>query len=108
MTNDIFKPVRDHLVVACTHLAGNSERTDVLSDRLRAVERQMDWRGDPHTALRDLPAIIEELKELKAVRPAGATGTEKLAQNHETVLLPGVGEAIVQLESAVALLEAKG
>jgi len=84
VTTDRFKPVRDHLVAACNLLAGYSERTEGLSDRLRAVERQMDWRGDPHAALYALPTIIADLGELKA--------------------LPGVNEAIVQLESALAML----
>ncbi len=94
MTADPLKPVRDHLVVACNLLAGNSERTDALSDRLRAVERQMDWRGDPDAALYALPAIIADLGELK------------LTEDPEKVLLPGVAEAIAQLESAVTILKA--
>jgi hypothetical protein len=91
MADDRFKPVREHLIVACNLLAGASERTDALSDRLRAVERQMDWRGDPHAALYALPAIIAELGELNEA---------------EKVLLPGVGDAIGQLEKAVNLLKA--
>jgi hypothetical protein len=91
MADDPIKSVRDHLVVACNLLAGYSEGTDALSDRLRAVERQMDWRGDPHAALYALPAIIAELGELK---------------DSEKVLLPGVAEAIAQLESAVTILKA--
>jgi hypothetical protein len=91
MADDPFKSVRDHLVVACNLLAGQSGSTDALSDRLRAVERQMDWRGDPHAALYALPAIIADLGELK---------------DSEKVLLPGVAEAIAQLESAVTLLKA--
>jgi len=51
----------------------------------------MDWRGDPHAALYALPAIIADLGELK---------------DSEKVLLPGVAEAIAQLESAVTLLKA--
>jgi hypothetical protein len=92
MTDDSLKPIRDHLVVACNLLAGNSARTDALSDRLRAVERQMDWRGDPQAALYALPAIIGDLGGLNGTTP-GAT-------------LPGVAEAIAQLESAVTLLKA--
>ena len=107
MTDDPFKPVRDHLVVACTLLAGYSERTDALSDRLRAVERQMDWRGDADAALSALPAIIAELRELKGTGPVVTTAADKLAQDPEGVLLPGVAEAIVQLESAVTVLKSK-
>jgi hypothetical protein len=92
MIDDSFKPVRNHLVVACTLLAGNSERTDALSDRLRAVERQMDWRGDPHAALYALPAIIADLGGLEGTTPGAAP--------------PGVAEAIAQLETAVDLLKA--
>jgi hypothetical protein len=92
MADDPLKSVRDHLVVACNLLAGNSEGTDALSDRLRAVERQMDWRGDPHAALYALPAIIADLG--------------KLTQDSEKVLQPGVAEAITQLESAVTILKA--
>jgi hypothetical protein len=90
VTTDRFKPVRDHLVAACNLLAGYSERTEELSDRLRAVERQMDWRGDPQTALYALPTIIAELGELETTP--------------EKALLPGVIEAIAQLESALTLL----
>jgi hypothetical protein len=92
MTDDSFKPIRDHLVIACNLLAGNSERTDALSDRLRAVERQMDWRGDPNAALYALPAIIADLGELKGTTSGAA--------------VPGVAEAIAQLESAITLLKA--
>jgi hypothetical protein len=106
MTTDRFKPVRDHLVAACNLLAGSSERTEVLSDRLRAVERQMDWRGDPHAALHALPAIIADLGELKEATPGVATGTTKLTQDPEKVPVPGVADAIVQLETAVNLLKA--
>ena len=106
MADDRFKPVRDHLIVACNLLAGASERTDALSDRLRAVERQMDWRGDPHAALYALPAIIADLGELNEAAPDAATGTAKLTQDPEKVLLPGVVEAIGQLEKAVSLLKA--
>jgi hypothetical protein len=106
MADDRFKPVREHLIVACNLLAGASERTDALSDRLRAVERQMDWRGDPQAALYALPAIIAELGELNEAAPAGATGIANLAQDPEKVLLPGVVDAIGQLEQAVNLLKA--
>ena len=85
MTTDPFKLVRDHLVVACSLLAGSSGRIEALSDRLRAVERQMDWRGDPNAALYALPAVVADLGELKE---------------------PGVAEAIAQLEKAVTLLKA--
>ena len=106
MADDRFKPVREHLIVACNLLAGASERSDALSDRLRAVERQMDWRGDPHAALYALPAIIADLGELTEVAPGVATGTAKLTQAPEKVLLPGVADAIGQLEKAVNLLKA--
>ena len=106
MADDRFKAVREHLIVACNLLAGASARTDALSDRLRAVERQMDWRGDPQAALYALPAIIVELGELNEAAPGIATGTTKLAQDPEQVLLPGVGDAIGQLEQAVDLLKA--
>ena len=92
MADDPFKSVRDHLAVACNLLAGYSAGTDALSDRLRAVERQMDWRGDPHAALYALPAILADL---------GA-----LTEDSGEVLLPGVAEAIAQLESAVTILKA--
>jgi hypothetical protein len=105
MADDRFKSVRDHLIAACNLLAGASERTDALSDRLRAVERQMDWRGDPSAALYALPAIIADLGELNEAAP-GATGTAKLTQDPEKVLLPGVVDAIGQLEKAVNLLKA--
>jgi hypothetical protein len=104
VTTDRFKPVRDHLVAACNLLAGYSERTEALSDRLRAVERQMDWRGDPQAALYALPTIIADLGELKAAPPGVATGTAKPAVDPQNVLLPGVAEAITQLESALTLL----
>jgi hypothetical protein len=92
MTEDSFKPIRDHLVIACNLLAGNSEHTDAISDRLRAVERQMGWRGDPNAALYALPAIIADLGRFKGTTSGAA--------------LPGVDEAIAQLESAVTLLKA--
>jgi hypothetical protein len=104
VTTDRFKPVRDHLVAACNLLAGYSERTEELSDRLRAVERQMDWRGDPQAALYALPTIIADLGELKTTQPEIATGTAKVTQLPERMLLPGVTEAIAQLESALSLL----
>jgi hypothetical protein len=106
MTDDALKPVRDQLVVACTLLAGTSERTDAISDRVRAVERQMGWRGDPSVALYALPAIIADLGELKVTAPGPAAGTAKLKQDPESVLLPGVAEAIEQLQKAVNLLKA--
>ena len=104
MADDRFKAVREHLIVACNLLAGASARTDALSDRLRAVERQMDWRGDPQAALYALPAIIVELGELNEAAPGIATTT--LAQDTEQVSLPGVLDAIGQLEQAVDLLKA--
>jgi hypothetical protein len=106
MADDRFKPVREHLIVACNLLAGASQRTEALSDRLRAVERQMDWRGDPQAALYALPAIIADLGELTEAASGGAAGTAKPAQDPEKVLLPCVIDAIGQLEKAVSLLKA--
>jgi hypothetical protein len=106
MAEDRFKPVRDYLVVACNLLAGSSQRTEALSDRLRAVERQMDWRGDPLAALYALPTIIADLGQLKDIWPSLATGTTQITPDPEKVLLPGVADAIEQLEKAVKLLKA--
>jgi hypothetical protein len=94
VTDDRLKPVRDHLVAACNLLAGASARTEALSDRVRAVERQMDWRGDTHAALHALPTIIADLREVT------------LTQEPVKVLLPGVADAIDQLDKALNLLKA--
>jgi hypothetical protein len=87
VTADPFKPVREHLAIARTSLELSKPRTDTLLDNIRAVERQMDWRGDPYSAHYTLRGIISELSALPT-------------------LLPGVAVAIEQLESAVTLLDA--
>jgi|HubBroStandDraft_1064217.scaffolds.fasta_scaffold486678_2 hypothetical protein len=88
MTTDPFKPVRDHLAIASTCLELSKPRTDPLLDSIRAVERQMDWRGDPHAAQYTLRGIISDLNGMTTLP-----------------LLPGVADAIGQLESAVTLLK---
>jgi hypothetical protein len=105
MTTDPFKPVRDHLAIATTCLELSKPRTDPLLDSIRAVERQMDWRGDPYAAHYTLRGIISDLNDMTTPLPDIASGTTKSTQNIEPVLLPGVADAIGQLESAVTLLK---
>jgi hypothetical protein len=105
VTDDPFKTVRDHLAAARTSLEASRPRTDAPLDRVRAVERQLEWRGDPYTADYELSAIIADLGELKA-RTEVAADVQALEPNGAPVLLPGVADAIGQLGQAVGLLRA--
>ena len=106
MTVDPFKPVRDHLAVARTSLEASRPGTDAPLDRVRAVERQLEWRGDPYTADYELKAIIADLGELKAAPPEDAAGVRVPEPSAAPVLMPGVAEAIGQLGQAAAILKA--
>jgi hypothetical protein len=65
----------------------------------------MEWRGDPYAAHYTLRGIISDLNGMTTLLPDVAIGTATLTQNIEPVLLPGVADAIGQLESAVTLLK---
>jgi hypothetical protein len=110
----VFRRVRDHLAVAREYLvAGGKPATSAVIGLLGTIERQLephggDYRGDAQTARSELERIIDKLSALTARRPGVATGSEKLKQDPEKVLLPGVDGALEQLRQAVELLKGDG
>lgn len=79
-------------------------RSDELKSRLTSLQHELS-QGDAIAALYGLPRLITDLRELTQMRPGTATGTAKLTQNPEPVLLPGVDEAIKQLEQSLEVLK---
>jgi hypothetical protein len=110
MTVGPFERVRDLLALACNSLTASRERTGTLSDRVKALQRQLDpthadWRGDAQTARGELERIAEDLQKLTAPRAGVATGTDHLRQDRAKVLLPGVDGAINSVGKAIDILK---
>ena len=107
---DPFKGVRDHLTVARVSLTASKPRTDDLRIRVETIKRQLldsthkHYHGDPQLACDELEEIVGDLKKLDRVPAATAPGGAKLTQGTTKELLPGVAEAIKQLQSVIDLL----
>ena len=104
MADDPAKKVADHVAVAIEMLTKSLPQTKTLRDRLVLLERDELQQHNPITALYALSSIIRGLEQLKAPRPGVATGVAKLEQDKTPVSLPGVDDAIDQLEKALEVL----
>jgi hypothetical protein len=105
MNDDPVKTARNHITVACASL-GMGLSDSRYAEPVRKLERiaaALD-RGDPMTAIAELPTIIGELGQLEFPRPGVATGTDKLNQDPRPGMLSGVAEAVESLEEALRIL----
>jgi hypothetical protein len=101
-----LKAIRDHLYLA--GLALGPEHP--LSSRIKAVERNLTpcdplWCNDAVSAETDLLAISTELERLpKVIPPCDGLGVERISEQIQAEVPPGVNEAVKQIADAIALL----
>lgn len=109
MTTQEAQKICAFLGTAVVLLKKSDRETASIVRRIEVIEGNMRpgdpaYIGDAGAAKEALDRMVDDLARLTRMRPAAAVSNEALIPNAKPELLPGVSDAINQIDKAVQLL----